>query len=215
MRLYAQTPLRRARQQLGDLVLLAWCIVWILIAGFLHGLISDLAGLGRSLEDAGRGLTDSMSEVSASVGDVPIAGDALQAPFDLAGGVGDGIREAGQTQQDVVASLAFWLALVIAVLPIGWALLRRLPARVRWIRETAAARRMIHDVDLFALRALTNRSLSELASIGPAPATALRSGDNTTILALARLELAALGLHPPVGPPNGRPSGERVQLDPS
>ncbi len=200
MRLYAQTPLRRARQQLGDLTLLAWCIAWILIAGFLHGLISDLAGPGRSLEEAGRDLTGSMSDVSAAVGDVPIAGDALQAPFDLAGGVGDSLREAGQTQQDAVATLAFWLALAIAVLPIGWALFRWLPARARWIREASAARRMIYDVDLFALRALANRSLSELAGVGHAPAAALWSGDRTVVLALAQLELAALGLRPPALP---------------
>ncbi|MBA3410996.1 MAG: hypothetical protein H0U15_09205 [Geodermatophilaceae bacterium] len=141
--------------------------------------------------------------MSAAVGDVPIAGDALQAPFDLAGGVGDGLREAGQTQQDVVATLAFWLALVIAVLPIGWALFRWLPSRVWWIREASAARRMIYDVELFALRALVNRPLRELASVGPAPAAALRSGENTMILALARLELAALGLRPPVAPTEG------------
>ncbi|MDQ3054459.1 MAG: hypothetical protein M3R66_11795, partial [Actinomycetota bacterium] len=60
--------------------------------------------------------------------------------------------------------------------------------------------RMIDDVELFALRALNNRSLSELASVGPAPAAALRSGDNTIILALARLELGALGIRPPVQP---------------
>ncbi|MBA3278661.1 MAG: hypothetical protein H0U22_08080 [Geodermatophilaceae bacterium] len=200
MRLYAQTPLHRVRQQLGDLTLLAWCVAWILIASFLHGLVSALAGPGRLLEDAGRGLTDSMNEVSAVVGDVPVAGDALQAPFDLVGGVGDGLREAGQTQQDVVATLAFWLALVIAVLPIGWAAFRWLPTRVRWIREAAAARRMIYDVELFALRALIHRPLRELASVGPAPAAALRSGDSTQILALAQLELAALGLRPPVPP---------------
>ena len=200
MRLYAQTSSRRARQALGDLTLLVWCIAWILIARFLHGLVSDLAGPGRLLEDAGRDLTGSMSEVSAAVGDVPVAGDALEAPFDLAGGVGDGLREAGLAQQDIVATLAFWLAVVIAVLPIGWALFRWLPTRVRWIREAAAARRMIDDVELFALRALNNRSLSELASVGPAPAAALRSGDNTIMLALARLELGALGIRPPVQP---------------
>ncbi len=200
MRLYAQTPLRRIRQLGGDLILLAWCLAWILIADFLHDLVSELAGPGRLLEDAGRDLTGSMREVSATVGDVPIAGDALRAPFDLAGDVGDGLRDAGQAQQDTVAALAFWLALVIAVLPIGWALFRWLPARARWMREAAAARRMIYDVELFALRALTNRSLSELATLGNAPAAALWSGDRTVVLALARLELAALGLRPPALP---------------
>jgi len=197
MKIYAQTPMYRARQQVGDLILLAWCIAWVLIAVFLHGLVSELAGPGRLLEDAGRDLTSSMSDVSDAVGDVPVAGDALRAPFDLAGGVGDQMRDAGQSEQDAVATLAFWLALVIAVIPILWALFRWLPRRLRWIREAAAARRVIHDVELFALRALTHRSLSELASLGPEPATAWRSGDKAMSLALADLELSALGLRPP------------------
>ncbi len=198
MRMYAQTPMYRARQLLGDLILLAWCLAWVLIAVFLHGLVSELAGPGRLLEDAGRNLTSSMSDVSDAVGDVPVAGDALQEPFDLVGGVGDQLRDAGQSEQDAVAALALWLALVIAVLPILWALFRWLPRRLRWIREAAAARRVIDDVELFALRALTNRSLSELATVGPAPAAAWKSGDQATSLALAELELSALGLRPPV-----------------
>ncbi len=198
MRMYAQTPMYRARQLVGDLILLAWCIAWVLIAVFLHGLVSELAGPGRLLEDAGRNLTSSMSDVSDAVGDVPVAGDALQEPFDLVGGVGDQLRDAGQSEQDAVAALALGLALVIAVLPILWALFRWLPRRLRWIREAAAARRVIDDVELFALRALTNRSLSELATVGPAPAAAWKSGDQATSLALAELELSALGLRPPV-----------------
>ncbi|MDQ3733255.1 MAG: hypothetical protein M3400_04515, partial [Actinomycetota bacterium] len=137
-------------------------------------------------------------DVSDAVGDVPVAGDALQEPFDLVGGVGDQLRDAGQSEQDAVAALALGLALVIAVLPILWALFRWLPRRLRWIREAAAARRVIDDVELFALRALTNRSLSELATVGPAPAAAWKSGDQATSLALAELELSALGLRPPV-----------------
>ncbi|MDQ4038897.1 MAG: hypothetical protein M3313_11260 [Actinomycetota bacterium] len=200
MRIYAQTPLFRARQLFGDLLLLGWCIAWILLAFLLHGLVSELAGPGRLLEDAGRDLTGSMNEVSEAVGEVPVAGDALQAPFDLAGGVGDQMREAGQSEQDAVARLAFWLALLIAVLPIVWAVFRWLPRRLRWIREADAARRVIDDVELFALRALTNRSLGELARLGPGPAAAWRSGDKAILLALAELELSALGLRPPAQP---------------
>ena len=42
MKIYAQTPMYRARQQVGDLILLAWCIAWVLIAVFLHGLVLSL-----------------------------------------------------------------------------------------------------------------------------------------------------------------------------
>lgn len=208
MRIYAQTPMRRTGQLIGDLFLLAWCALWITIAVFIHGLISALAGLGRTLEEAGTNLTGSMNEVSDNVGDVPVAGDALQAPFDLAGTVGDAIRDAGVSQQEVVATLAFWLALVIAFLPIAWAALNRLPARFRWIKEADAAAVMIEDVELFAMRALINRPLTELARVSPTPASDVRMGDATTIRDLARLELASLGLRPPSEPAAAAPATE-------
>lgn len=197
MTFYAQTPLRRTRQQLGDLALVVWCLAWLAIARFIHGLVGDLAGPGRSLEGAGRDLTESMRDAGGAVSDVPIAGDALQAPFDLAAEVGTSLQRAGQAQQDAVGTLALWLALVLAAVPIGWALVRWLPGRLRWMREAGAVGRVIDDVDLLALRALSSRSLTELAALGPAPAAAWRAGDARVIEALARLELAALGLRPP------------------
>ncbi|MBA3524766.1 MAG: hypothetical protein H0T85_09495 [Geodermatophilaceae bacterium] len=194
MRLYAQTPVRRTAQLAGDLALLAWCVGWILVGGFVHGLVGELAGPGRTIENAGRDFEGSMREVSAAVGDVPIAGDALQAPFETARGVGDTLIRAGQQQQDTVASIAFWLALVIALLPIAWALSRWLPRRVRWSREATAAGRLVGDTDLFALRALSRMSLPELARFGPNPAAAWRAGDDQVIRALAAAELSRLGL---------------------
>lgn len=197
MRLYAQTPVKRSSQVLGDLALLAWSVVWILVARFVHGLVSALAGPGRSLEGAGRDLASSMQDASAAAGDVPVAGDALQAPFDLAAGVGTRLQDAGQSQQDVVASLALWLAVVLAAIPIAWALLRIVPARLRWVREAAAAHGLTGDVELFAVRALQRRSLRELAALGPAPAAAWKAGDPVMTARLAALELRALGLRPP------------------
>lgn len=197
MTFYAQTPLHRSRQIVGDVTLLVWCVSWILVARFVHGLVAALAGPGRSLEGAGVDLATSMQDAGEAAGRVPVAGDALQAPFDLAAGVGTSLRDAGQAQQDAVATLAFWLAVVLAAIPIAWALLRWLPARLRWMREATAARRMIDDVELFAARALARRSLRELATLGPAPATAWKAGDPTATAALARLELASLGLRLP------------------
>lgn len=197
MRLYAQTAARRSRQLVGDLALVAWCVVWVLVARFVHGLVGALAGPGRSVEGAGRDLAVSMQDASEAAGSVPLAGDALAAPFDLARGVGTTLQEAGQTQQDVVATLAFWLAVVLAAIPISWALLRVVPARWQWVQEASAAARMIDDVELFAVRALQHRSLRELARVSPRPAAAWKGGDADVTVALARLELRALGLKPP------------------
>lgn len=197
MRLYAQTPAKRSSQVLGDLSLLAWCTVWILVARFVHGLVSALAGPGRSLEGAGRDLATSMQDASEAAGSVPVAGDALSAPFDLARDVGTTLQDAGQSQQDVVSTLAFWLAVVLAAIPIAWALLRVIPARLRWMGEVAAAGRVIDDVELFAVRALQRRSLRELATVSPTPGAAWKAGDPDVTARLARLELRALGLKPP------------------
>ncbi|CAN5644157.1 hypothetical protein BH18ACT7_BH18ACT7_11330 [soil metagenome] len=199
MRLYAQTPARRTSQLIGDVAVLGWCVVWILVARAVHGLVEQLAGPGRTLEGAGRDLSSSMREASGVVGDVPVAGDALRAPFDLAGDVGTRIQNAGLAQQDAVSTLAVWLAIVLAAIPITWALWRWVPARLTWMREATAAQAMIDDVELFAVRALAHRPLRELATLGPAPAAAWKAGDPTATAALARLELASLGLRLPGG----------------
>lgn len=198
MRIYAQTPARRTWQQLGDAVLLGWCAGWVLVGTLLHGLIGELAGPGRALEGAGRDFSGSMAEVGATVGDVPVAGGALQAPFDSARRAGDALAAAGQAQQDVVARIAWWLAVVITLIPVGWALLRWIPHRARWMREAAAAGRVLDDLDLLALRALSRRSLTRVAAVHPEPGAAWRAGDPGVIAALARLELAELGLRPRV-----------------
>lgn len=206
MRLYAQTATRRSSQVLGDLGLVVWCAVWIMVARFVHGLVAALAGPGRSLEAAGQDLASSMQEAAEAAGSVPVAGDALRAPFELARNVGTTLQDAGTSQQEAVATLAFWLAFVLAAIPIAWALVRVVPARLRWVREAAAARVVIDDMELFALRALQRRPLRQLATVGPAPATAWKAGDPTVTTALAALELRSLGLRlPPAAGRSGQP----------
>jgi hypothetical protein len=84
------------------------------------------------------------------------------------------------------------LVVAVAVVLVAW-----LPWRIRWVQRTRAARRLLAahaDPALFALRALTNRSLRDLLRVHPDPARAWRAGDPAATAALAQLELAALGL---------------------
>lgn len=103
-----------------------------------------------------------------------------------------------------MSSIAFWLALLIALLPIGWALARCVPHRVRWAREAAAVR-LLGDTDLFALPALSHLSLGALAAVGPHPTAAWRAGDPVVSQALAGCELARLGLRRPPTAPRSMP----------
>jgi hypothetical protein len=128
---------------------------------------------------------------------VPLVGDALTRPFAALGGSGRDLAEAGARQQEVVLTVALWLGVVAAALPILVLLGLYLPPRVRWIREASAAARFRAagaDAQLFALRALTNRSLRELRRATPDPWGAYRSGDWRP---LAELELRALGIRAP------------------
>jgi hypothetical protein len=108
--------------------------------------------------------------------------------------VGQTLADAGATQQEVVHQLALWLGVLVAAVPIIALLLVWLPRRVAWAREAGAASRLRldgADLELFALRAVANRSLRDLHRVTPDPAGALRGGE---FEALADLELRALGL---------------------
>jgi hypothetical protein len=94
----------------------------------------------------------------------------------------------------VVHDLALWLGVLVAAVPVAALLVMWLPGRVAWAREAGAASRLRMggaDLELFALRAVANRSLRELYRVTNDPAGALRSGDYA---GLAALELRSLGL---------------------
>ena len=199
---YAETPALRARQLVGDALLLLWCVLWLRIGVAVQRAVERLAGPGRELQDAGGGLRDGLSDAADRAAEVPLVGDRLQSPLDAAAGAGDALVRAGEAQERAVEQLALLLAVVVVALPVVWALSRRLPARLGWARQSRAARALRGDVELMALRAATSRPLVELTSLGPEPVGRWRRGEPGAAEALAALELAALGLAPtPVRPP--------------
>lgn len=207
MRLYAQHPVLRTRQLAADLGMLAWVVLWVVVARAVHGAVLVLAEPGRAVEDLGRSLSDQMSSASGVAEDVPLVGDELAVPFDALGEAGGAVGGAGQTTQDAVTTLAFWLAVVLVVLPVGWLLLRWLPWRLAWAREAGAARRLLTgapDVELLAARAVATAPLPQLAALPPGTGAGWRAGDPEAVRALAGLELRRLGLRPapeePVSP---------------
>jgi hypothetical protein len=194
VKLYAETAGLRARQLLGDLGVLAWTALWVAAGLSLYRLVERLAGPGARIERAGSGFAGDVAEIQQKVGRVPVVGDELRDPFGRLAGVGRTLADAGATQQEVVHQLALWLGVVVAAVPIVALLLVWLPRRVTWVREAGAASRLRldgADLELFAVRAVANRSLRELYRVTPDPAGDLRAG---AFEALADLELRALGL---------------------
>ncbi|TFV62453.1 hypothetical protein E4P40_27630, partial [Blastococcus sp. CT_GayMR20] len=168
MQLYAQHPVLRARQLAADLGMLAWLVLWVLVARTVHAAVLVLAEPGRAVEDLGNSVAGNMDSAAGVAEDVPVVGDELAAPFDALADASGSVSGAGQAAQDAVGTLATVLAVVLVVLPVGWLLLRWLPWRLEYAREAGAARRLLTgtpDVHVLAARALATAPLPQLAAL--------------------------------------------------
>ena len=200
MQLYAQHPVQRTRQLLADVGLLAWFLLWVLVARTVHGAVLVLAEPGRAVEDLGESVAGNMGSAAGVAEDVPVVGDELSAPFDALAEAGGSVTGAGQAAQDAVSTLATVLAVVLVVLPVGWLVLRWLPWRLRWAREAGAARSLLQgtpDLHVLAARALATAPLPRLAALPAGTGAAWQAGDPAAVRALAGLELDRLGLRLP------------------
>ncbi len=201
MRWYAETGPLRLRQQLLDAAVAVWAYAFVRLALHVRDLVLELRTPGVRLEEAATGLADRFGDAAGTVEDAPLVGDRLSTPFEQLQEASRQVAAAGVTGQEAVERLALVLALLIALLPVGYALLRWLPGRLRYAREAGAAVALRGDVDLLALRAATTQPLHRLARLGPAPVTAWRAGTPGAGEALAALQLASLGLRAGGQPP--------------
>ena len=194
MKLYAESRRYRARQLVSDAAVVVWVVLWIEVGLHVHDLVTALAAPGRAVENAGLSFARSVESTGGEIDDLPVVGDALRAPFDAIAGAGRTLESAGHDQQQLVLSLALWLGVLFAIIPIAFVLYRYLPERYRWTREASAAHHLrvdAQDLELFALRAAATRPLHELRRASPDPAGDLAS---RRFDRLAALELEAMGL---------------------
>jgi hypothetical protein len=200
MKTYSDLPVRRALQASGDLLLVLWIWLWVSIADSVHDATLGLAKPGRQIDESATGLAGRLRDAGKSIGGVPVVGDDVQKPFEGAGGAADNLAAAGRAQVEAVQTLAFWLGIAVALIPILIALAVYLPPRIRFVRRATAGRRFLDsaaDLDLFALRAMTNQPLHVLARVSDDPAGGWRERDPDVVRRLAALELKDCGLHPP------------------
>ena len=217
MQLYAHDPVQRTRQLTADVSMVAWVLLWVVVARAVHRAVLVLAEPGRAVEHLGASITGNMDSAAGVAEDVPVVGDELAAPFDALADAGGSVTGAGQAAQDAAGTLAAVLAVVLVVLPVGWLLLRWLPSRLRWAREAGAARTLLRgtpDLHLLAARALATAPLPRLAALPAGTGAAWQAGDPAAVRALAGLELRRLGLRLPEqdhrGPGATAPTGPRT-----
>lgn len=199
MKLYADAPLRRTRQLLADVLVLAWVVLWAWAGTAVHDGTTALADPARQTDSAATSLGEQLRDAGGRLGGTPVVGDELAAPFDRAAEASDGIAAAGRDTVGAVERLALLLGLAVALVPILIALAVHLPRRWRFAREATAGARFVdahEDLDLFALRALAHQPMHVLARVSDDPAGAWRAGDREVVRRLAELELADVGLRP-------------------
>lgn len=201
MRLYAQTPARRSRQVLADLIAVALIAAAVRFALIVHGAIMRLAEPGRKARSAGDNLASGLDDAADAASKVPFVGGSLKKPLQSAADAGTGLSDAGQSLQHVVGQVATLTALALIILPVAFVLVLWLPPRLRWIRRSATTRLLLDKpggADLLALRALTGPQ-RDLAAVSAPPgglADAWRRGDQRVISDLAEVALDRAGLRP-------------------
>ena len=197
MKLYSDFPARRTRQILVDVLALVAIGAWVWLGTFIYGLIMNLSDFGVQMEQSGAEFRQRMTEISKTLGDVPLIGGGIRAPFDGASDAGASLESAGQAQQVAVQQLATGLGVGIAVLPILMILILWLIPRLRFVRRATAVQAQLRSgasLDLLALRALATQKLGTLAKIDADPLEAWRRGDTAIVRSLAQLELQASGI---------------------
>lgn len=200
MKMYADAPVHRARQVLGDLLLIVWLVGWAWIGTVVHDGTMQLAKPGEQIASSATGLADGLTSAGHKLDGIPVVGGGVAAPFDKAAEASTSLAGAGRAQVRAVERLAFWLGVSIALIPILIVAAFYLPLRARFIRRATAGARFVdanEDLDLFALRALSRQPLHVLAKVSADPAGAWRRREAIVVRRLAELELRECGLRPP------------------
>ncbi|MFG3284551.1 hypothetical protein [Streptomyces sp. NPDC048111] len=201
MRLYAQTPARRSRQYVADLIALLLIAITVKFALLVREAILTLAEPGRKAQSAGDSLASGLNDAGDAASKVPFVGGTLKKPLQSAADAGTGLSDAGRSLQDTVGQVATLTTIALIALPTALILLVWLVPRMRWIRRTATTRRLLDapgGADLLALRALTGpqRPLAALPTPPGGLAEAWRRGDPDVIADLSALSLRRAGLRP-------------------
>jgi hypothetical protein len=197
MTFYSMLPVRRSLQIAGDLVIVGWLVLWPLVGNAAHDATAQLADPGRQVAAASTSLAGRLHASASAVADLPIVGDAAASPLDEAGAAAAQLAGGGRAEARGVDRLAGWLGWTVALVPIFGALVLYVPRRIRFVRRASAARALVRSsrgLDLLALQALTHQPLHRVAAISEDPAADWRERDPETVLRLAELELADLGL---------------------
>lgn len=199
MRWYARGP-RMIRQVLADLGMVLWTLIWLGVARFTHRRVDAMGAPSRATARSLRSMIEQLEVASRQFDRIPGVGDEMGLPFRLmARGLAD-MATQSESQASSISSSAMVASVLVFLVPVGVLVAMWLPQRLRFAEEAATSQRWVDeeaDLDLFALRAMANVPMQQIARVSSDPVGAWREGDPDVIRRLAKLELRRLGLKMP------------------
>lgn len=188
---------RRVTDVVGDISLVGWVVVWLVLASSLRDTLDSLSQPLERLGTTTGNVADRLEEAGAAMKKIAIVGDRLAGPFPEMASAMRQLSTQLTSQVESLGTASTWLVPLVFLLPTvigaGW----YIPWRIRRAQETAAARAILGQspsLELFALRGIATTPLRQVAGISANPVPAWRAGDPATVNALAELELARLGI---------------------
>lgn len=194
----------RIREVVADAATVAWVGLWAMLGIRLFGLLAELAGAGRLIQDGGTGLRSTGGEVAAILQGVPLIGEgASERVLGAFGAAADPMIQFGSDVERVLFIIAALLGmLVVAVAVIPW-LNRYLPWRIERLRRLNGGARVIRQSalnapegggqvqEILAARAIHRLEYDRLLEFTPDPFADWRAG---RLDRLVEAELEAVGL---------------------
>jgi hypothetical protein len=194
---YSDHPVRGSLQRLGDVLVVAWAIGWVLVGRFVHDAFLETAKFGYGVQDGAGGVARNLNQAGREAAGVPLVGDRLSSPFTSAGGAAGSIAHSGQAFGDRLTWWSLPVAVLLAGVPILFVLLLWGPARWRYARRAGTAielARTVEGRDVLALRALANQPSARLVAISADPVGDWRRGKTEVLDRLATLEMRSSGV---------------------
>ena len=128
---------------------------------------------------------------------VPVLGTVLSPPLSTFSQGMSSLVVALQHFVHFVDVSSIVVATIVVVVPVGYYLWKWFPWRFSFVREATAGKKLLpgeNCAELFALRAIANSPMRDLAKITNDPMGAWMDGDEEIIRKLAQLELRRDGL---------------------
>ena len=203
IKVWSELRAERVKEQVADLATLVWVLFWGAIVWEFFQFLAGFAEGGRLIRTGGQTVIRGGRDIGESLSGLPLVGAGLRdSVTDTFQDLGEPLSAFGTDVERFILVVAAVLALILALVTIGWWLNRYFPWRWQRLQRLRSSHHAIRRaanvaapvlVEALALRAFTRLDYQTLLDYTPDPLGDWASGRYDR---LARAELASVGLRP-------------------